>query len=92
MCGEHHRNGLDEEMHVILIRANLDVAQFVALFDLETDVLERSLRFLGEHFSSVFDGTDQVVEEKSNVMALVDVLAISHTKSVLPASRVAFAL
>jgi len=79
-------------MHVILIRADLDVAQFVALFDFKADVLERVLCFLREHFPAVFHRTDQVIEKKRDIMALVGVLALGHAESVLPASRVAFAL
>ena len=78
--GRHHGHGLDEEVDVVLIRSDFHVLQFVALLNFVADVLECCLVLFCKDFPAIFGRTNQVVEEKSDVMALVDVLA-AHGES-----------
>lgn len=72
------RNTLQQKMHVILICPDFDETDLEALLNLKTDLFERPLRGFCKSFSSVFHGTDQVVQQKSLVVTFVDV--ITHPK------------
>jgi hypothetical protein len=76
----HHGHGLDEEMDMIFVRSDLDVIKFVALFDFIANVLEGLFVILRKDLPAVFGGANQVVEKKSDVMTLVNVLA-AHGES-----------
>jgi hypothetical protein len=74
-AGEHHGNGLDEEVDVVIIRTNLHEADFMALLDFPTDILERLLHCRSEDLLAVLRGTHQVVEHQVHIMLLMDVFA-----------------
>ncbi len=73
--GREQRNGLDEEMNVIFIRTDFDEDDFVVLSDCPTDVFQRFLDWFCEDLLSVFDGADQMVEEKRDIVGFPLMLA-----------------
>ena len=71
--GRIGRHALNEEMHMILVRTDLNKGDFIGLSDTPADILERFLNGFRKGFLSVFHGTDQVVEKKRNVMGFMNV-------------------
>ena len=67
------RNALQEKVHVICIRSDLDESDFIPLLDGQTDLFQCSFDGFGKGFFFVFHGTNQVVEEKSFIVTFVDV-------------------
>lgn len=73
--GRLHGNGLDEEVHMILICSNFYEDDFVELFNLLAYVFQGLLDRLGEHLPTVFRRTDKVVEETRDIVLFTDMLA-----------------
>ena len=81
LCGCHHGHGLDEKVYMVLICSNLDVVQFIMLFNFIADIFEGLFVLFHKDLPPVFGRTDQVVEEESDVVAFVNVLAVGHGTS-----------
>jgi hypothetical protein len=73
--GREYGDALDEEMDMILIGADLDETNLVALLDLQAHVFECFLDRLGKGLFSVFHGTNQMVEQECLVVTFDDVFA-----------------
>ena len=73
--GGEERDTLEEKVDMVFIRADLDEADFVALLDVEADILESLFDWFGKGFSSVLHRADQVIEKEGFVVTFVDVFA-----------------
>ena len=71
----HRRHGLNEEMHVIFVRANLDEPNLVAIANVEANIAKRRIDFIREDRTAVLRRTDNVVEQHGDVVAFVDEVA-----------------
>lgn len=80
-CGRVQRNGLEKEMDMILICSDFDEGDFVVLIDGPADVFQRFLDGLCKDLLPAFDGTDQMVEEKGDIVGFP--LMLAHTGSLL---------
>ena len=80
LCGWVHRDGLDEEVHMILIGPDLEEVEFVPLLKLKAHVFELLIDRLVEDHASVLRNADEVVEQDGDVVALVEIDA--HPSSV----------
>ena len=67
-------NGLEKKVDMILVCANFDEPDFVALLDCETDVFECLFHGSSQRFCSVLHRTDQVVQQERFVVALVNMI------------------
>ena len=74
-AGREYGNALEQKVHMILVSANLDKTNFVALLDLLANVFQSTLDRFGKGFFPVFHGTDQVVEKQRLIVMLGDVFA-----------------
>ena len=72
--GGEEWDALEEEVDVVAIRTDFDEPYLVALLDLLAHLCESMNDGFGKGFFPVFHGTDQMVEQESFVMALVDVM------------------
>ena len=70
--GRVHGNRLDEEMHVVLVCADLKVRDFITFGDFFADFLELSVYCFREDHSTILGRTDEVVEQHRNIMAFVE--------------------
>ncbi len=69
--------GLDEEVHMILVRSYFVVSDFVPLLDAQAYLLQRCRYLFREHIPSILRWADEVVQEERFVVAFYDVLAHS---------------
>ena len=69
------RNGLEKEMHMIFVCSYFYEGYFVVLSDGPADILERFLDGFCKHFLSAFNGTDQMVEKKGDIVGFPLMLA-----------------
>jgi len=70
-------NGLDKEMHVIIICADLKKFYLVAFLNLYTDFLHRLIHSIVKNRTSVLRRKYQVIYEYRNIMAFMYIIA--HT-------------
>ena len=75
LLGGEHRDGLDEEVHVVLVCPNFHEQDFVGFRNIIADLFQRLLNCLGENLASVLGRANEVVEEKGDVVRLMDMLA-----------------
>jgi hypothetical protein len=68
-------DGLDEEMHVILIRTDLKEFHLIPFLDLYADIFHHAIHISVKDRTSVFGRKYQVIDKYRNIMALMYVLA-----------------
>ena len=68
-------NGLNEEMDMILVRADFQEFHLVPILDLYAYILHHPIHMLVEYCTSILRGKNQMVYENCNIMALMYVLA-----------------
>ena len=73
LLGSVHRYGLYEEMHMILVCANLKKVQFIPFSDLKTRCFDAGVYLLIKHHLAILRRTDQVIDEHTDVVALVQI-------------------
>ena len=70
-----NRNRLDQEMHVVAIRADLDEADLIAGGDLQANLPQNTLYCVIENDTPIFGRTDRVIQQNGNIVALVNIRA-----------------
>jgi hypothetical protein len=88
--GRKNGNRLEKKMHMVLIRANLDEPEFIALLDGKTDVFECFFHWFCKCFLSIFHRTHQMIEKECFVMALGNMVThglILHLRESTPDSQ-----
>jgi len=70
-------NRLNEKVHVIFLRANLQENDGIAFGDVQTDLFEHRIDTGVKHDTSIFGWTDQMIHEDGDIVALMDIFA--HT-------------
>lgn len=80
-------HGLDQEVDMVLISTNFQKLDLVALFDIQAYLFEHLVNgFVKEHFP-VLGREYQVIDQYSDIMALVYVFACIHIPIVLRRKR-----
>jgi hypothetical protein len=67
------RDGLDEKVDMVLVRAYLEKVDLVTKGDVLADFLHDHVHFLGDDRSSVLGRTDEVVDQNADVVTFVDI-------------------
>ena len=75
LCNAVPWNGLHEEMHVVLVRADLKEFHLISVLNLYTYFFHHCIHVLVKYGTSVFCGKNQMIYEHRNVMALVYIFA-----------------
>ena len=75
LCNTVRWNGLHEEMHVVLVRADLKEFHLISVLNLYAYLFHHRIDVLVEYSTSVLCGKDQMIYEHRDVMALVYILA-----------------
>ena len=78
--GEDIGHGLEQEVHMVFIQADLDKVDFIALSNAQTDGFEGLGDCGGDGLSAILDREDGVVEEQCLIVGLQDVL--THSSSI----------
>jgi len=71
----HVRDTLHQKVDVVQIGADLDEGDFIARRDLKADVLENVIHLSCDDRTPILARTNNVVQQKRDIMAFVDVLA-----------------
>ena len=70
-------NRLDEEVDMIFVCSNLDEFQFIPFGYFKTGLFEDLVYLFIDNHTSILGGTDKMVQENRNIMALMEVLTHS---------------
>ena len=73
---------------MIFICADLNVVQFITLFDFIAYIFESYFCFIRKDLPAEFGRTDEMIEKKSDVMTLVNMFA-AHAESLYLVLRIA---
>lgn len=82
-CRAIQRDRLDQKMHMLSIRPNFNEHDFITLSNLQTDLPQYLIDFLGHHHTSILRGAHDVIQQDRDVMFFVKELAHAD---ILPAS------
>jgi len=80
-------NGLDQKMDVVFICLDFQELDLVSLFDVQTDLFENLIYVLVEDDFPILGREDQMVDQNSDIIALVSVFAGTHIPLVLRRKR-----
>ena len=71
LLGQHHRDGLNQEMHVVIVRPDFKKVYFIAFRNLKADFPKRFVDWFGEYHLPVFGNTHEVVQHHRHVVFFV---------------------
>lgn len=71
--GQDHGYRLNEKMHMILVGANFEKVQIVALGDLKAGLLDRFVNLFRDHHPTILGRANDVIDETANIVAFVEI-------------------
>ena len=75
----HLRNRLNQKMNMVLVCANLQKMNLISLLNFKTSLFQRLINFLAKNNSPIFCRTHKVIQQYTDIMRFMYVLAFAHT-------------
>src|SRR5680860_1765368 len=78
LCRAFHRNGLEQKMNMVPVRADLKKMNFVPLFHFQTNLYQSLIHRLVKDHLAIFCRTDKMVQQYRNIVRFVYIFALTH--------------